>query len=122
MNIDFSHHAGFSAYVLLLMFSGVVMVFMASPVVRSESALLRLLNVTFGLGFIGYGCYLAFVFQGGTYIIFFKAFILPVLMIIRTARTASRPTPAGAAVGTPQYPQAQYPQAQYPQAQYPQAQ
>src|SRR3954451_23587832 len=82
MNIDFSHHAGFSAYVLLLMFSGVVMVFMASPVVRSESALLRLLNVTFGLGFIGYGCYLAFVFQGGTYIIFFKAFILPVLMII----------------------------------------
>jgi TM2 domain-containing membrane protein YozV len=123
VNIDFANHAGFSTYVLLLMFSGAVMLVMGSPAVRTEGTLLRVLNVVFGLGFVGYGFYLAFLFEGGSYMIFFKAFILPVLMIIRTVRTAKLGSAPAAAVGpTHQYPQGQYPQGQYPQGQYPQGQ
>ena len=69
MNIDFANHPAFSAYVLLLMFSGLVMVFVASPAVRQSKLWLRILNVVVGLGFFCYGFYLAFLFQGGSYLI-----------------------------------------------------
>jgi hypothetical protein len=104
MNIDFDAAPGFSAYVLLLMFSGVAMIIMASPTVKHSTNGLRALNGLFGVGFLGYGFYLAFLFDGGGYLIFFKAFILPVLLLIRTVRTAraSRspqlPAPADSAV------------------------
>lgn len=88
MNIDFSVDPGFSTYVVLLMFSGLAMILMASPMVKHSTAGVRALNALFGLGFLGYGFYLAFLFQGGGYLIFFKAFILPVLMIFRTIRSA----------------------------------
>ncbi|MGZ4486106.1 MAG: hypothetical protein ACXVW8_17430, partial [Nocardioidaceae bacterium] len=88
MNIDFSADPGFSAYVLPLMFSGIVMVVLASPVVKNSRPWLRLLNIAVGLGFFGYGFYLAFLFQGGTYFMFFKAFILPALLIFRTIQGA----------------------------------
>lgn len=96
MNIDFANQPGFSAYVLLLMFSGIVMVVLATPKVRS-STWLRVLNVVLGLGFFGYGFYLAFLFQGGTYFMFFKAFIVPIVLVIRTVQTSTasrRTTPA----------------------------
>jgi hypothetical protein len=88
VNIDFSANPGFSAYVLLLMFSGVAMIIMASPTVKHSTMGVRALNALFGVGFLGYGFYLAFLFSGGGYLIFFKAFILPVLMIFRTIRSA----------------------------------
>ena len=88
MNIDFSLDPGFSIYVVLLMFSGLAMVLMASPMVKHSTAGVRALNALFGLGFLGYGFYLAFLFQGGGYLIFFKAFIVPVVMIFRTIRSA----------------------------------
>ena len=100
MNIDFSRDPGFSIYVVLLMFSGLAMVLMASPMVKHSTAGVRALNALFGLGFLGYGFYLAFLFQGGGYLIFFKAFIVPVVMIFRTIRSARAarsdelPTPA----------------------------
>jgi predicted lipid-binding transport protein (Tim44 family) len=40
------------------------------------------------VGFLGYGFYLAFLFEGGSYIVFFQAFILPLLLIARTIRGA----------------------------------
>jgi hypothetical protein len=109
MNIDFSAHPGFSAYVLLLMFSGLVMLVMASPTVKRSTTALRAINALFGLGFLGYGIYLAFIFDGGHYMIFFQAFILPVLLIVRTVRTAAQssrpgqPSMAASADHSPQH-------------------
>ena len=88
MNIDFSANPGFSAYVVLLMLSGIAMIIMASPTVKHSTMGVRAMNALFGVGFLGYGFYLAFLFSGGGYLIFFKAFILPVLMIFRTIRSA----------------------------------
>ena len=53
MNIDFSTEPGFSAYVLLLMASGIAMVVVASPAVRRSTMFLRVLNTVVGLGFLG---------------------------------------------------------------------
>jgi hypothetical protein len=83
MNIDFSKHAGFSIYVILLMLSGITMVLFGSALARRSSAFGRALSVLAGLGFFGYGFYLAFIFSGGHYVIFFYAFAVPVVMIIR---------------------------------------
>ncbi|MGZ6776178.1 MAG: hypothetical protein ACXVGD_16735, partial [Blastococcus sp.] len=88
MNIDFQADPGFSAYVVLLMVSGIAMLVLASPTVKRSTTGLRALNALFGVGFLGYGFYLAFLFHGGGYLIFFKAFILPVLLILRTIRSA----------------------------------
>jgi hypothetical protein len=114
MNIDFAARPGFSAYVLLLMFSGLAMVVVGSPVVRSQRALLRLLNVVLGLGFFAYGFYLAFIFNGGNYIIFFKAFILPVVLIVRSiAASRRRPQTAQWQAPAQQPPAAAVSQAQW---------
>jgi hypothetical protein len=86
MNIDFDARPGFSTYVLLLMFSGLVMIALATPAVKRTSMGYRVLNGIAGAGFFGYGFYLTFIFDGGTYLIFFKAFILPVLLIVNTIR------------------------------------
>ena len=88
MNIDFSTQPGFSAYVLLLMATGIAMVVLASPAVRRSTMVLRVINTIVGLGFFGYGFYLTFFFDGGSYFIFFKAFILPALLILRTVQAA----------------------------------
>lgn len=83
MNIDFSARPGFSSYVVLLIVAGLAMLVLA-PTVRRQRPLQRFLNAAFGFGFVGYGIYLGFVFRGGHYIIFFQAFILPVVLIVRT--------------------------------------
>jgi hypothetical protein len=85
VNLDFSA-PGFSAYVLLLMGSGIAMVVIASPAVRQSSMLLRVLNTVVGLAYFGYGFYLTFLFHGGRYVLFFQAFIVPVLLIVRTVQ------------------------------------
>jgi len=81
------------------------MVAVGSPLVGRQRLLYRVLNVVFGLGFLGYGVYLAFFFTGGHYEIFFKAFILPVLLIVRSLRArpakASPPVAAWAPTGAP---------------------
>lgn len=84
MNIDFGQHPGFSTYVVLLMVSGVAMMLMASAGRAGRGV--RLLNGLFGIGFFVYGLYLGFFFQGGSYLIFFKAFILPVVLAFKTVR------------------------------------
>ncbi|MQY06416.1 hypothetical protein [Actinomadura macrotermitis] len=86
MNIDFNAEPTFSWYVLLLAFAGVVMVVMAA-LGGGQGAGMRVLNGLFGVGFLGYAFYLAFIFEGGSYVLFFKAFILPVLLLINFVRT-----------------------------------
>ncbi|MEV6772327.1 hypothetical protein AB0N05_27215 [Nocardia sp. NPDC051030] len=47
-----------------------------------QSSISRSLNGIFGAVYLGYAGYLAFLFDGGTYLIFYQAFILPVLMVV----------------------------------------
>lgn len=88
----------FTWYVGLLAVSGLAMIIMAN-VDNGRSDLSRGLNAVFGIVFLGYAGYLAFVFEGGDYLIFFSAFILPVLMIIDFVRSTNwqalttKPTP-----------------------------
>jgi hypothetical protein len=39
-----------------------------------------------GLGFLGYAFYLFFLFNGGTFRLFYYPFILPVLLVIQAVR------------------------------------
>ena len=81
MNLDFSLEPLFSWYVVLLCLSGIAMIVMGAVKAGGQSTGWRILNVLAGVGFFGYGIYLGFIFQGGSYLIFFKAFILPAVMI-----------------------------------------
>lgn len=89
MNIDFSAHPGFSLYVILLAISGVLMVGIGATAFSRLGTGWRVFNLIAGVAFFGYAFYLAFLFQGGTYIVFFKAFILPAFMVINAIRSAA---------------------------------
>lgn len=98
MNLDFSADPLFSWYVVLLLISGVVMFGLGCTSSARQSTGWRVFNVLAGLGFVGYGIYLGFIFEGGSYIIFFKAFILPVVVIVNffrslAARRQAAPVP-----------------------------
>jgi hypothetical protein len=78
----------FYAYVFILIASGVLMLVMGilrAPYARRS----RVLNLIMGAGFSIYGLYLLLFFQGGHYILFFYAFVLPVLMTVRFFRARS---------------------------------
>jgi hypothetical protein len=78
----------FYAYVFILIASGVLMLVMGilrAPYARRS----RVLNLIMGAGFSIYGLYLLLFFQGGHYILFFYAFVLPVLMAVRFFRARS---------------------------------
>ncbi|MBR7831829.1 hypothetical protein KDL01_01070 [Actinospica durhamensis] len=83
-NLDFNNHAGFSWYCILLAVSGVLL--LGLSVLPGLNVAGRVLNLLFGLGFLGYGCYLIFLFHGGQYLVFFQAFIVPVLLLINSIR------------------------------------
>ena len=75
----------FNVYVFFLIASGVVMLVMGSlraPYAKRR----RVWNLVLGAGFTLYGLYLLLFFQGGHYILFFYAFVLPVLMVVRFFR------------------------------------
>jgi hypothetical protein len=102
MNLDFSAEPAFSWYVMLLMISGIALVCVACLSRLEQSAGLRIFSGLAGLGFLGYGIYLGFIFDGGTYVVFYKALIVPVVLIVgavRSAlarrRTGTLPPPAG---------------------------
>ncbi|CAL2071516.1 MULTISPECIES: hypothetical protein [Streptomyces] len=107
MNLDFSAEPLFSWYVVLLFISGAAMLILGVVNAGGLSKGWRAFNVIAGLGFMGYGIYLGFIFQGGTYIVFFKAFILPIMVIVNFFRSLSRrkATPAPQPMTAP-YPMA----------------
>ncbi|MGV9563573.1 hypothetical protein [Streptomyces sp. NPDC003480] len=105
MNLDFSAEPLFSWYVVLLFISGAAMLILGAINSSGLSKGWRAFNVIAGVGFMGYGIYLGFIFQGGTYIVFFKAFILPVMVIVNFFRSRSHRKATAAArqpVATPQ--------------------
>ena len=99
MNLNFSTHSTFSWYVVLLLVSGAIMLVLAAVRVGQRPAG-RIINLIFGLGFFGYGIYLGFIFKGGTYFVFLKVFIVPVLLIVNAVRSASARRRAQAAAAT----------------------
>lgn len=86
MNLNFDAEPSFSWYVVLLALSGVVMLAMAA-IGGGQKPLARLANLVFGAGFLGYAVYLGFIFKGGSYLMFFQAFILPVLLLADFVRS-----------------------------------
>ncbi|WP_416481542.1 hypothetical protein [Streptomyces sp. CL12] len=115
MNLDFSAEPLFSWYVVLLFISGAAMLILGVINASGLSKGWRAFNVIAGLGFMGYGIYLGFIFQGGTYIVFFKAFILPIMVIVNFFRSLSRrkatPAPQPMAAPYPTGAPAPYPMA-----------
>ncbi len=87
MNLDFGLDPVFSWYVVLLCLSGIVMVALAAIKADEQSVGARALGAVAGLGFLGYGIYLGFIFDGGSYMMFFQAFILPAVLIFNFVRT-----------------------------------
>jgi hypothetical protein len=94
VNLDFGLDPVFSWYVTLLCLSGIVMVVLGAVNKGEQSAGSRALGVLAGLAFLGYGIYLGFIFDGGSYMMFFQAFILPVLLVVNFVRSVvAKPTP-----------------------------
>ena len=86
-NLDFANHAGLSWYCVLLLAGGATMI--AISLLRGQSQGGRIASLGLGIVFLGYGFYLTFSFQGGTYYISYWALILPVLLIVRTVRSVN---------------------------------
>jgi hypothetical protein len=91
----------FNIYTILLMLSGVLLIVVGAAVPH-QGTLMRLLNIVVGAGFFGYGFYLQFMFQGGSYRIFLYAFIGPIVLIARTVQARSANTRATATAAAEQ--------------------
>lgn len=76
----------FLLYVIALGISGLIMLAIAATGFGAPTVGARLLNALFGLGFAGYAFYLAFLFDGVEYRMFWYAFILPVLAIVQAVK------------------------------------
>jgi hypothetical protein len=78
----------FHVYVLFLIISGIAMLVMGS--IRTNYAKRRrVVNLILGAGYLIYGLYLLLIFKGGTYFMFYYAFVVPVLMIVGFFRDRS---------------------------------
>ncbi len=92
----------FNVYVLFLIASGVLMLVRGSsraPYAKRR----RVYNLVSGAGFTIYGLYLLLFFQGGHYLLFFYAFILPILLTVRFFRDRSAYRAAQAAAAPAGY-------------------
>jgi hypothetical protein len=78
----------FYAYAFFLIVSGIAMLVLAC-IRGGQTRVRRLWNGIFGAAFTIYGLYLLLFYQGGHYILFFYAFILPILMITQFVRNRS---------------------------------
>ncbi|MFJ1708190.1 hypothetical protein [Kitasatospora sp. NPDC088346] len=100
MNLDFSVDPLFSWYVVLLAISGVAMIGLGA-FTAGQSTGMRVLNGLAGAAFLGYAIYLAFFFEGAEYRMFFQAFILPVLLIVKFVKGLTERTNAAPAQPAP---------------------
>ena len=88
-NIDFSNEPLFSSYVIMLILTGIGTFAFALTGLRNESVGKRVGAVALSLGMFGYGTYLAFIFEGGTYHVFWQVFLAPVVLISVVASSLS---------------------------------
>ncbi len=73
-------------YALLLLVSGVAL--LGTGLVPGQGKVSRVLTFLVGLGFLCYGGYLLFLFKGGTVTVYFKVFVIPILLIVNAVRSA----------------------------------
>jgi phosphate/sulfate permease len=85
-NIDFQADSSFSIYAVALLGSGLILLLMAL-IGFGASTGSRVVSAIVGLAMLGYGVYLAFIFEGGEYWRFIYVFIVPVLLIISIFRS-----------------------------------
>jgi uncharacterized paraquat-inducible protein A len=83
----------FTVYVIALAISAVLLLLLAVTGFGTPSIGMRVFNAVVGLGFLGYIGWLLFA-DYGNYVVFFYAFILPVLVIISAVRSAFSRQPA----------------------------
>lgn len=104
----------FNTYVILLAIAGVVMLVMAClPLPQGKVS--RIIGGLLGLGFLGYAIYLKFIFDGGSFELFYYVFILPFIYIARVAKAyAARRNQSAAGLVPPTYPQPGYGQGYIP--------
>jgi hypothetical protein len=81
----------FTAYAVALAVTGLAMLILAATGLGQGSIGERVINALIGLGFIGYGTYLLFIFEGGSYRFLWYVFILPVLLIVQALRKRFAP-------------------------------
>jgi hypothetical protein len=94
----------FLIYDLLLLLGGIALVAIGIAI-KEQGTGARILNVVIGLAFFAYGFYLMFLFEGGSYRIFFYVFILPILLIVRAVKARKEAREQAAAhqfAGAPQ--------------------
>ena len=77
----------FTFYWILLVVSGVALLAMGGTTGRRVQTSSRVVNILFGVGFLVYGIYLGFIFKGGSYPVFFYAFVVPIALIVNTVRS-----------------------------------
>jgi hypothetical protein len=93
----------FNLYVGALAVSGLLLAILAISGFGASSIGERLLNALFALGFLGYAFYLYFIFEGGEFRMFYYAFVVPVLLLLRAFQgwrkrrdASNQPAPAPA--------------------------
>ncbi|MBO0841951.1 MAG: hypothetical protein J2O46_02110 [Nocardioides sp.] len=79
----------FFAYIALLILSGALTLAIALLPVP-QHPLARVVGAAFGIGFLGYAVYLIFFFHGGTFALFFWAFIVPFMSIVHAVKAYGR--------------------------------
>jgi len=84
----------FLFYIAALAVAGLVLVLLGAINFGGQSAIMRIVDVVVGLGFLGYAFYLFFIFDAGTFALFYYPFILPVLLIIQAVRNRKSRAPA----------------------------
>jgi hypothetical protein len=81
-------------YIAALAVAGLVLAVLAAINFGGQSPGMRILNAVIGLGFLGYAFYLFFLFDGGSFRLFYYPFILPVLLVIQAVRNRKNRTTA----------------------------
>ncbi len=77
----------FTVYWIMLIVSGVLLLVTAGTNFGGQTTGARVVAGLFGLGFLGYGLYLGFIFTGTEYRIFFYAFVVPILVIVNAVKS-----------------------------------
>lgn len=75
----------FNTYVILLAIAGVVMLVVACLPLKQGTAS-RVIGAVLGLGFLGYAIYLEFIFDGGSFAMFYYVFVVPFIYIGRVVK------------------------------------